>query len=193
MTEPTQFDNEEKFPYDPNRPTQSSMNTEAIKMGALMALLLIGYSLILQYTGMIQNRGLGSISFVLIMLGLFLGVKNYRDTYLEGWITFGQAFNMGFRILLYASIIYAVYTYVFLKFIDYSQLIEARRLAEEEILNNPDLSEEAVEQALNFSRKYILIPGTMAILAFFSNLLIGSILAVINAALLKRNRLPEES
>ena len=161
------------------------MNAEALKMGLMMAGLMIAFSLTLHFAGMMTNRGLGSIVYLLIFVGLFLGVKNFRDTQLNGIISFGAAFGMGFRILLYAGLVYMIYSYIYFKTFGHDTLGVMRDTMESELAKT-GISESQEEQMMDMYRKYVFIPAAMAISAFLGTLLVGAILSLINAAILKR-------
>lgn len=170
-------------------PARKQMNSEALKMGLMMGGLMIAYSLVLHFSGMVTNRSLGWIVYALVFAGMFLGTKNYRDNFMGGTMTFGQAFGMSFRILLYAALLYAVYSYIYFKTFGHDTLGVMRDTMMEE-LDKAGVSESQAEQMMEMYRKWVFIPGAMAISAFLGTLLIGSLLGLINAAILKR--LPEQ-
>lgn len=58
--------------------------------------------------GFKSNDIVGYAALVVIFSLIFFGVRNYRNKYLEGVISFGKAFKTGTLIALVASGIYAV-------------------------------------------------------------------------------------
>ena len=53
-----------------------------------------------------MGETVGYISIIVSLSVIFFGIKNYRDKYLDGIISFGKAFKVGILISLLASSIY---------------------------------------------------------------------------------------
>jgi hypothetical protein len=178
---------DDNFPHavttDPQ--PRKAMNAEALKMGLMMGALLVAYSLVLHFAGLMTNKSLGWISYALVLAGVYLGVKNYRDHHQGGFITFGQAFGMGFRIVLYASLLLAVFTYIYYKTFGHDTIGVLKDMMMTE-LSKSEVSEAQAEQVSGIYERWVFIPGTLAIGTFVGTLVMGVLLSLVNAAILKR-------
>ncbi len=79
-------------------------------IGGLITALWIVIAMVLFLHEMDMTYGmiLGYTSMLIANIFLIIGVKNYRDKYNGGVITFGKAFKVGILITLLASTIYVV-------------------------------------------------------------------------------------
>src|SRR5688572_2454635 len=59
---------------------------------------------------------IGYASMIIAFAFVFVGIKNYRDKYNGGTITFGKAFMTGFWISLIASTMYVLVWMIFFHF-----------------------------------------------------------------------------
>jgi hypothetical protein len=84
--------------------------TYGLISGAIVsALMLISIPLCINGTISMDNgMWLGYTTMVLAFSMIFFGIKNYRDNYNGGTITFGRAFRLGILIALIASLFYAI-------------------------------------------------------------------------------------
>ena len=62
-----------------------------------------------------MNPQLMNTSLLLLMGGIFIGVRKYRDTYLEGNITYGKAVGVSMFIITCATILNAIFIYILYK------------------------------------------------------------------------------
>lgn len=133
---------------------------------------------VLGYTGMIV-----AFSFI------FVGIKNYRDKYNNGVISFGKAFKVGLLITLVASTMYVgvwlIEYYLFVPdFIDrYCTHVinqgKAKGLSEAQIARN---------SMLDFTRSMYKNPFGVILLTYLEVIPIGLVVALICALILKRKR-----
>lgn len=156
----------------------------ALNFGLMTAGAMVVYSLILYVLDLDQNPWLPYLSYVLLIGGIYLGSKSFRDNYRGGYITYGSAVMSGFLIGIVASVIVAVYTYIFFTYINPDAIQEAMTLAEEKLLER-GMSEDEVDEAMALSGK-MMSPGIMTAMAFFGNMVAGLIISLITSIFVKR-------
>ncbi|HOI00573.1 MAG TPA: DUF4199 domain-containing protein [Bacteroidales bacterium] len=154
----------------------------AIRHGLITGGLLILFTLLIYALGMMQNKALGFVSILLLIGGMYIGTKNYRDHVLGGFMTYGKAFTTAFFIGLVASVLLSVYTYFFYTFFDPGMIDVIVEQAEETMLQrNPELTDEQLDMALTMTRK-MTQPGWLAGMGIITNgiasLIIGLILGI---------------
>ncbi len=176
---------EEQLPYNPLQPV-ASPQLPAIRMGALIAVMLIIYTLLLYITGQASNKYMGWISYALMTIGLWLGTKNFRDENNSGLITFGRAYLMSFLTALYCSIVYGLFAYFYFKFLARDTMQEMLTIAEQEMLNNSQVTEEQATQAMDIYKKYVFIPFTLAIGSVLSFTFLGALISLLVASITQR-------
>lgn len=125
------------------------------------------------------------IGFIVMVVVLWLGIKAVREEREGQYLTYGQGVGAGVLISLYAGLMSSVYTYIHFKFVnpnfvDYQlALIRVKWTA-------AGMSDAQMEQAERFTRM-LMGPGVQACLAPIGSVIIGLILSLILAAILKRN------
>lgn len=160
--------------------------TFGLAAGAFITTMMI-YSTITCYnnTDFRGNMVLGYAGMLVAFSFIFLGIKSYRDKYLNGTITFGKAFKAGLYMSLVASSVYVgvwlVEYYVFIP--DFMEKYTAQmiRIASEE---GPQSAEAKAKEMAEFS-VYYKNPLFVVIISYVEVLPIALVITLISSFILK--------
>lgn len=134
------------------------------------------------------NDFLGYVGMLVAFSFIFIGIKNYRDRYGQGVITFGKAFKVGFFIALVASTFYTlvwlVEYYLFIPdFIDKYE-VHVMTQAKESGATAEQLAGK--EKDMAFFRSIFKTPLGVIAATYMEVLPLGTVVALISAFILKR-------
>jgi hypothetical protein len=98
-------------------------------------------------------------------------------------ITFGQAFGSGFRATAIVAIVMVAWSFISLMIFPdiYDRAIEK---AQNDMSNKGEMSEEQMDMAINFTKKYFKV--LMVAGALFGTLVMGAIFSLVGAAIAKK-------
>lgn len=132
---------------------------------------------------------IGYASIILSLIFIFPGIKHFRDTVNHGSVSFGKAFVVGLLIALCAGIGFAVIDYIFTAYInpDFLDNYMAHQLTEME-KTLPAAEFETQKAAMEQQMKDFGSSGFMAFIMFITVVLIGIIISLISALILKRKK-----
>ncbi|MBC7652662.1 MAG: DUF4199 domain-containing protein [Deinococcales bacterium] len=165
---------------------ETKVTSPAVK-GALLALVLIVFSLGSYFSGQSQNKSLSYIAFLLFAVAIILSCTYYSKQK-NGNITFGNAFADGFKTTAAATAISLVYTYLALKFIMPDMIDMAIEDARKTMDSNKNMTPEQVDKSMSMMQNYF-VPFAIGG-ALFMYLLTGVIASLIGAAIAKKNPAP---
>ncbi len=163
-----------------------------IKYGLFAALAAIFFSLITYVTGLNRQEWFSYVGFISILIPIYFistGIKVKRDRELQGFISYGKAFNEGMIISFIQSLIYSAYSYVYFLFID-PGIIDFQKQKTIEKWQEQGMDEAQIEKMLGFSEMW-MNPTAFTITSFFVTILVGIVISLIAAAILKKIN-PEE-
>lgn len=162
---------------------QPSLRQIGIRYGLIVALIMVVYSLILQFAGLAMNRPLGFLSYVILIAGIVVAHNTFkRDG--DGYMTLGQGIGIGMWITLVAGVISSVFSYLYLRFIDDSVIQKAMDEAVTQ-MEERGMPDDQIDQAMKITEKFMQ-PGAMMIIALITMLILGFIVSLIVSAITKK-------
>ena len=163
----------------------TSVLVNALIWGSIIGLVSVVYSVLLYMLDQTLNRALGYAGLIILIAGLALAMKNYRDNVLGGNLPYGKAFGFGMLIVLISALIGGIYGYLLYTVIDPDLVGKMMDMQAEQLLER-GLTEDQVEQALEVSGRF-MNPVFIFISGFIVNLLMGTVLSLIIAAIFKKD------
>jgi len=145
--------------------------------GIILGLISIVYTLVLYFLDMTFNKTLGYI-FMIVQIGiLFYMLKSYRDTYLHGYMTYGQSLGAGVVIVLYSTILTTIFSYILYKFIDTGLTAKLLAITEEGMVKK-GVPQAQIDAGMAVSKK-MLTPEFMLITGFLASMFFGTIVSLL--------------
>lgn len=134
---------------------QSSSFKVALNFALITAAIIIVLDLILYVLDVPFDSEIKYISWLVFLGGIIWSQIVYRDNYSGGLISYGKSFSVGFTVGFFAALIVSIYTFVSLKYLDPSVIIQMREAAEQSMYDSGDYTEEQIEQAMGISAKFV--------------------------------------
>ncbi len=151
----------------------------------MLGFALIIFSLILYFFDQTFNKSIGWIQILIIIVGVVLGIRSFRNESRGGIISYGQAVGAGTVIGLYAGIIGAIFTFLLYKLIDPDLLEKMFTFMEEQMIEKGRVPEEMIEQSMEGMKK-IMSPLVISLIVIFNYVFYGVIISLIAGIFLKK-------
>ncbi|MFD0793695.1 DUF4199 domain-containing protein [Mucilaginibacter litoreus] len=158
------------------------------KIATKWALIYVLVSIVITYTFQFldidQNSGAKWIGYLPFIAFCFLAQKEYKEQ-LGGFITFGQAFNPGFRYALFGGLLLGVFVFIYLGYLSPEMLVKGMEQQESQMAEK-GMSQEQIDKAIEMGKK--LGPMLGGVFTALSTLIFGCIVSLVGAAILKKER-----
>lgn len=167
-----------------------SLFKASLNYGLMLGGALVLYSLLLYVLGMTGNQTLGYVSFVIYIILMILGIKEYRDKMSGGFISYGNSFVIGFLIALIGGLISAIFSFILFKFID-PALLQTTLDKARQSMEDKAMTEEQIEMAMKWTQS-MMSPIGMLISSFIGSAIFGAIISLIVSIFMKKEGTPFE-
>jgi hypothetical protein len=157
----------------------------ALKYGLYLGLVLIILSMIIEFMNldMKTQQNLGYINYVGALVAIILAHKAFKENG-DGFMTIGQGLGIGTLVSLISGAILAVFTYVYIKFVDDSILTKIKDMQIEE-LEKRGMSDAEIEQAMKVAGIF-MSAEMMIVWIILGMVFIGFILSLIVSLFTKK-------
>lgn len=158
-----------------------------VKFGLISGVSGIIWTLIMYLTELDKTdlaKPLGWVMVLIYIAFVVLAIKEVRDAK-NGFITFGEAFKTGFLTALIGALIGTTYFYIHVSFVDLGFIDHILEQSRSEMMKQPNLTEEQLEQAMKFTSMF-MTPGVMSFFGLLINVIGGVIGSLIVAAIMKK-------
>jgi hypothetical protein len=162
----------------------NSITPMAMSYGLYMGLALILNSVIFYVMGSPFARSSGYISYAIIIGGIALSMRTYKENSSDAGVTYGRALGLGTLQSLFASLILGFFTFVLFKLVDTTLIDKLFAFFEEQFIRS-GISENQAETMLTMYKK-ITTPLTYSFGQVFSVTLMGFLFSLILSFFFKK-------
>ena len=160
-----------------------------IGIGVMTAILLTSFFVFHSQRNWEVEEILGWVTIVLSLLFVYVAIRQWRDQYNNGVLTFGQGLKLGTLVTLFPSIAFGLFTWLEMSILDpgfsdkyYSHYIEKVKAA-----TPPDKLQAALHD-LESQKEMYSSPFAQFIVMFLSVFIVGFIITIIATMILRRKQ-----
>jgi len=158
----------------------------ATKWALINALTAIIITYLMHFLNVPLKSPLQYVTYVFFIGYLFLTQKEFKEQ-LNGFITFGQAFSAGFRYAVFTGLLTAVFIYLYYSILNpeaYDQILEVTQQSMEE-QNAPS---SQIDKTMEMMHSWGPLLSAFGVAV--GSAILGAIISLITAAILKKERSP---
>lgn len=158
-----------------------------MKYGLIVAATGILLTMIIYLIGLDKSdtgQYLGWLNVLISIIAMIYAIKEKREKDLGGFISFGQAFGTGAKMVVVASAITAIFTYIYMSFINPS-LHDYLLQKQVEKMEGRGMAQEQIDTTMSYTEKF-MTPVMMSVFTLIMGIIFGIIIALIIAAIVKK-------
>ncbi|HNX67152.1 MAG TPA: DUF4199 domain-containing protein [Bacteroidales bacterium] len=159
--------------------TTTSIWKSCFKYGIILGLVSVVLSVLFYVMDLMFASWVFLPIIIVTLVALFLLQRSYRDTYENGYITYGRALGSGVVMLLYSAIVGAIFAYLLYAVID-PGLVDKSLAAAQAKLEAKGMPEAAIEAATKVQQK-MLQPWVISLTTIVNTMFMGTIMALITS------------
>ncbi len=164
--------------------TKDQFWNKAMEWGLYIGLAVIVISVAYYISDSYLAKSRGWIEYFLYAAGIVMCTLAYKKTLgTNQSFTYGRAVGLGVATSMFASIILALYTFIFLTYFG-AEIIEEMLIAAEEALIQAGLGYDLVEQQMSISRM-MMKPLPISLMSIFGTVFAGLIISLLTSIFLR--------
>ena len=163
---------------------QSPMMPSASRNGLFLGLALVLLQTIFYLTDIQYNSKTGYLSYVILIVGLYLSIRNYRDTVNGGMLNYGRGVGYGVLVSLMAGIISAMFVFILYTYLD-SSMIDKILIDTENKLVEDGVDDSQIEQTMEVTAKMIT-PFTITLFSIIGMVFMGLVFSLVVSVFLRK-------
>ena len=154
----------------------------ALTYGVLTGVALMLLTFIIYLAGQVTNTYVNYLAYLVVVLGIVVGTRAFRDEYRGGFINYGQALGFGTLTVFFAAVIAGIFSFFFYSYIAPDAYEQIKQATEVGILEtNPNISDRELDLAMMF-----ISPVMLMITTILSYTFVGFVVSLITSLFLKR-------
>ena len=157
----------------------------ALKYGVLASVVIMIYTTIINLAGLSQNKILSSLSFVFMVVAIVLAMKNFREKN-GGYMSYGEGLGLGTLVSAVMGLLSSAFAMFYMQFIDNTLLTQGMDQVRED-MERRGMDDSQIDQAMELSQK-VMSPGVVFAIGVFGYVLMGLIISLIVAAIIRREK-----
>ena len=157
----------------------------ALKYGVLASVVIMIYTTIINLAGLSQNKILSSLSFVFMIVAIVLAMKNFREKN-GGYMSYGEGLGLGTLVSAVMGLLSSAFAMFYMQFIDNTLLTQGMDQVRED-MERRGMDDSQIDQAMELSQK-VMSPGVVFAIGVFGYVLMGLIISLIVAAIIRREK-----
>lgn len=156
----------------------------ALKWGLITGVALIVYSTLLYTVGGIANNSLTLLIYVIIAVGLTLGIREFRGLN-GGYLSIGEGVGLGALLAAVSGILSSAYSVLYTTVIDPSVREQMMNQVRARLEDQGKLTDEQIEQTMEITQKF-QSPGLQFLIGILGSIVIGVVFSLIISAIMRR-------
>jgi hypothetical protein len=165
--------------------SEVTVKSVGIRYGLILGVIAIAYFVILAVAGVDMTKGLQRWGMTIISFVVMILAQKYFKDNGDGFMRFGQGFSIGMWTGIISSVISALFTYIYIKFIDAGFVTAIRENAINE-MQSSGKSDEEIEMAMKFVDMFTNAEA-MLIFGLVGGIIGSLVLALVTAAIMKKD------
>ena len=165
---------------------KNKIGKHTIKFGIMLGVTLILFELLLYIMDISMESKLKYLNIIISAGIITYGIYVFREKNNGGYIRYDlKSLLIGFLISLYGGILLTIYTYIFLKFIDSSEITKMLDLMQQKMTDMQNVSEESIDKAMKIQRIF-LRPAMISLFKLIGSAFSGFILSLLISIFMKK-------